>query len=117
MFANARAIAVVSSLLLSMLPGLTSAADRPPLIDKSACETPDYPLVWQNEEQQGAVILAMLVGADGNVTDAKVLESSGYSKLDKASLRAGAKCKFKPATKNGEIAQSWVKVRYRWEIN
>jgi protein TonB len=117
MFTNTRAIAVASFLLLSMLSGLAAAADRPPLIDKSACDAPAYPLAWQNEDKQGAVVLDVLVSADGNVADAKVVESSGYAKLDKASLQAGAKCKFKPATRNGQSAQSWVKVRYLWEIN
>jgi protein TonB len=46
-----------------------------------------------------------------------VVQSSGYSALDKASLRASAKCKFKPAAKDSDLAQGWVDVRYSWVIN
>ena len=117
MFANARAIAVVSSLLLSVLSGQALAADFLTRVDKDSCETPEYPAIWQNEDQQGAVKVALLVGADGNVVQAKVVESSGYTTLDKASLRAGVKCKFKPVAKDSDIAQAWVKVQYSWVLN
>lgn len=116
MFSAPRNIAIATSLLLSLVAVQASAADRP-RIDKSSCSTPDYPVAWQSQDQQGAVKLALLVGADGSVQDAKVVESSGYSTLDKASLKAGVKCKFTPATKDGANTAEWTKVQYSWVIN
>jgi protein TonB len=116
MFSAPRHIAIATSLLLSLVAVQASAADRP-RIDKSSCSTPDYPVAWQSQDQQGAVKLALLVGADGSVQDAKVVESSGYSTLDKASLKAGVKCKFTPATKDGANTAEWTKVQYSWVIN
>lgn len=117
MFTKARAIAMTSSLLLSVLSGQVLAVDAPAKIDPNACATPNYPLSMRTDEQQGDVLLSVLVDADGNVSDAKVVHSSGYSGLDKASLRAGVKCKFKPSVKNGEATPSLVKMTYSWVIN
>jgi protein TonB len=108
---------LASSLLLSAFASQASASDFQARYDKDSCAMPEYPAPWRTEEQQGDVKLELLVGADGNVVDAKLLESSGYSTLDKASLRASVKCKFKPVAKNGEMAQGWVKVQYVWVIN
>jgi protein TonB len=117
MSTKARAIAIISSMFLSVLSGHALAADRSAKIDESACRTPAYPVQWQADDQQGAVLLSVLVKEDGSVGEAKVLESSGYARIDKASLRAGINCKFKPGTKNGEAAPSWVKMQYSWVLN
>jgi TonB family protein len=117
MFTKARAIAMTSSLLLSVLSGQVLAVDTPAKIDPAACATPSYPLALRTDEQQGDVLLSVLVDANGNVSDAKVVQSSGFSSIDKASLRAGVKCKFKPGVKNGEAAPSLVKMTYSWVIN
>lgn len=117
MITKARAIAVTSSLLLSVLSAQVLAADAPAKLDPHACATPSYPASLQSDEVQGSVLLSVLVKPDGSVADAKLEQSSGYAGLDHASLRAGAKCKFKPGTKNGEATASWVKMKYEWVIN
>lgn len=116
MFSAPRRIALATSLLMAVVAGQAAAADRP-RIDKSSCSTPDYPVAWQSQDQQGAVKLALLVGSDGTVQEAKVVESSGYATLDKASLKAGVKCKFTPASKDGASTAEWTKVQYSWVIN
>lgn len=117
MLTNVRASAVASSLLLCMFAGHVSAADLQARFNKETCGAPEYAAMWRNEEQQGDVKVKLLVASDGSVMDAKVIESSGYATLDKASLRAGAKCKFKPVAKDSDLAQGWVNVRYTWVIN
>jgi protein TonB len=116
MLTNARIGGVVSA-LLCVLSVPASAAEFEPRTDATVCAAPEYSLESLREEQQGDVGVKLLVGADGSVLDAKVVESSGYSTLDKASLRAGAKCKFKPISKGAEHPSGWVTMRYSWVIN
>ncbi len=111
-----RAAVVVSS-LLCVFSGRASAAELPARFESATCAVPEYAAAWRNDEQEGDVAIKLLVQADGSVTDAKLVESSGYASLDRASLRAGAKCKFKPASKGGEATQGWVNVRYTWVIS
>jgi TonB family protein len=76
---------------------------------------PNYRNSWQDDELQGNVKLAVLVDANGNVQDTKVISSSGHVALDKASLRASASCKFKPASNGSEPV--WAQVQYNWVLN
>ncbi|MYM90301.1 TonB family protein [Rugamonas sp. FT82W] len=117
MFTKISASAVASALVLSLVSGVASAGDILSRFDKETCGAPDYTAAWLGEEQQGDVKVKLLVSPDGTVTDAKLVESSGYATLDKASLRASTKCKFKPVAKDSDIAQGWVNVRYTWVIN
>ncbi|UGQ48871.1 energy transducer TonB [Massilia endophytica] len=108
---------MASLLFVCMLSGQASAAGLQARLDRNACEVPEYLMSWLDDDQQGDVTMKLLVGADGSVTDAELIESSGYRALDKASLRAGSKCKFKPAAKDGQITPGWIKVQYSWVIN
>jgi protein TonB len=114
MFSTKRSAVVVSILLLCLAAGQAMAADVSAKIDPRECDKPDYPLRWQSEGDSGNVLVAFLVGADGKVTQSKIVESSGSARVDRASARAGARCKFEPAAKNGQAAPSWAKVRYTW---
>ncbi|MYM98584.1 energy transducer TonB [Duganella vulcania] len=117
MFTKISASAVASALVLSLVSGVASAGDILSRFDKETCAAPDYSSAWRDEEPQGDVKVKLLVSPDGTVTDAKLVESSGYATLDKASLRASVKCKFKPVAKDSDIAQGWVNVRYTWVLN
>ena len=117
MFTNIRASAVAASLLLCAFGGHAQAADLQARFDKETCVAPEYTLEWRNDEQHGDVKVKLLVAPDGSVRDAKLVESSGYATLDKATLRASTKCKFKPASQDSDLAQGWVDVRYTWVIN
>lgn len=117
MFAKTRTVAVISALLLSAFAGAASASDNITRMEAGECSIPTYRTAWQDEEVQGTVKLAVLVGTDGRVQDVKVVESSGYSALDKASLRAGTTCKFEPAGKDSANAAVWAKVQYKWVLN
>jgi protein TonB len=117
MNASTRNIAALSSLLLAAVAGEAMAADRAPRMDNSSCATPEYRSKWKEDDQQGAVTLAVLVGADGKVRESKVTESSGYKSLDKASMQALGKCKYQPGLKEGAAVPAWTKIRYTWIIN
>lgn len=88
-----------------------------PVVEASGCEKPKYPRASLLAEETGMVMLALLVGADGRVTDAKIEKSSGYPRLDKAALEALSLCKFKPGTVDGKPEPGWAKLSYEWKLN
>ncbi len=106
----------MSSLLLCLAASQAVAADHGATLDPKGCAKPDFPLSWANEGESGNVLVAYLVGADGKVVDAKVVESSGSARVDRASAKAGARCTFQPGARNGQAAPSWTKVRYTWLV-
>jgi len=108
MLSTKRLSTVVSALLLSLAAPLAMAAT----VDPKDCVKPEFPARWLNEGDSGNVVVAFLVGADGKVLDSKLVESSGFPRVDRASIRAGAACKFKPAA--DQTAASWAKVKYTW---
>jgi protein TonB len=115
MFSKIRTAAIASTLLLSAFAA--SAAESTARLESADCTIPAYRSAWQDDDVQGTVRLAVLVAADGSVQEAKVVESSGYRALDKASLRAGTSCKFEPASKDSANAAVWAVVQYKWVLN
>jgi protein TonB len=118
MIAKSRVVAVASALLLTASAANAANADNstePSTHHKSAdCVVPNYPTAWLEDGMQGNVRLAVRVGADGEVHEAKVVQSSGYRSLDRASLRAGYSCKFGTGSKNSDSASEWTTVQYKW---
>lgn len=110
----ARSIIALSLIALSTINPASAAAPANRLAN-AECDVPNYRTSWQDDELAGNVKLAVLVDANGNVKDSKVISSSGYVALDKASQRASAACKFKPATNGSEPV--WAQVQYNWVLN
>lgn len=107
-------ILLASLLLVSAFS--TLAAEVSPVVDKQSCEKPVYPKSALMNEEVGTVVLAVLVGADGNVLDSKVEKSSGSKALDKATMKIYTSCKFKPGAKDGKAQQAWTKFEYVWSL-
>ena len=113
MFSTTRYAAV---LLMFSLAAPVMAAEQAAKVD-TACAKPNFPTRWMSEGDSGDVVIAFLVGTDGKVVESKVLESSGHLRVDRASVRAGERCKFKPAARDGQAATGWAKVKYSWVID
>ncbi|MEB0139397.1 MULTISPECIES: energy transducer TonB [unclassified Undibacterium] len=80
---------------------------------------PEYPRASLRNEETGTVLLSVLIGADGAVTEVKVDKSSGFRGLDNAvrlQLMSGA-CKNKPGTVDGKPQATWTKVQYVWRLD
>jgi protein TonB len=80
------------------------------------CATPQYPAAALRNEESGTVSLALLIGADGRVTQSRIDHSSGYRDLDKAALNALSMCTFKPAMNNGQAESGWAQIAYVWKL-
>jgi protein TonB len=63
---------------------------------------PSYPALDRRLNHQGAVLLALAIDAQGNVTGANVVQSSGFEGLDEAAVSwVKTHWRYKPATRNG----------------
>ena len=94
------------------------AAPRPagvskaPVVKAKACREPEYPAVSERLGETGTVLLQLLVGVDGKVTDSKIEKSSGFERLDKAAQQALSRCKFEPGTTDGKPTAAWAQLKY-----
>lgn len=88
-----------------------------PRADARDCVRPDYPAQAARNGDTGTVSLALLIGVNGKVSDAKVERSSGFKELDRAAVAALSMCKFKPATTGGVPEPAWSKMAYVWSLD
>lgn len=77
---------------------------------------PKYPRLARKRGYQGTVILSVLVGLKGSVSDLKVHQSSGFSILDEAALKAVKRWKFTIGTMSGKQSEMWVKLPVKFEL-
>ena len=80
------------------------------------CARPDYPARAARNGDMGTVTLALLIGSDGKVAEAKVSRTSGFKDLDRAAISALSMCKFKPAMNNGVPESAWGQIAYVWSL-
>jgi protein TonB len=79
---------------------------------------PDYPSLAKRRGYEGTVMLRLLVSKDGRVVEAEVLQSSGYSILDRNAVDfIQRKWRFTPALKDGHTVDMWVELPVQYELN
>ncbi len=92
----------------------------PPKVDfersPRACRQPAYPSVSVRLNEEGTAQISLLIGTDGKVQQSKIIQSSGYKRLDDATIKAFSRCKFQVGTTDGEPEPSWFSVRYKWIV-
>ena len=102
---------------------LREGSSRPPLADRAArvlqMSPPDYPPLSRERGEQGVVMLQLAVDASGRLGEVSVLQSSGFSRLDKAARAAVQRWRFQPAIENGQpvAAQLTLPVRFALDEN
>lgn len=82
----------------------------------TSCAKPSYPAESQEQEEEGSVKLSFFVDTEGNVTESKVIKSSGFSRLDNAARQAFSQCKFNPGTVDGVPEKTWANVEYQFKL-
>ena len=76
---------------------------------------PEFTPEARRAKYQGTEVLSVVVGADGSVQSACVLQSLGYG-LDAMGLDAVRKWKFEPATLNGKPQASQIAVEIDFHL-
>jgi len=71
---------------------------------------PPYPRLSQNYNEEGTVLLRVLVKADGTAGAVEIKKSSGYPLLDKSASTTVKTWRFSPATVNGKPVDEWYEV-------
>ncbi len=67
--------------------------------------------------EEGTVIIAIKVAADGRVIEAYISKTSGYTLLDGSALSTvTSQWHFKPARRAGKPIEAWVKVPIMFNI-
>ncbi len=106
---------IVSTLLLSLTSTVAMADEDVQAPRLVACATPTYEDKFIAREEEGIVKLALQIGADGKVVDAKIVNSSGFANLDKASLSAVHGCSFTASTTETSLTPS--NISFKWVLN
>ena len=77
---------------------------------------PEYPELAKQMHQEGLVILAVDVGADGTPIKVEIEQSSNYKLLDQAALKAVSHWKFQPGRIGDLSVESNVTVPVRFKL-
>ena len=79
--------------------------------------TPPYPEMARKLAEQGTVTLQMVISAQGQVTQATVVQSSGYPELDQAAIAwVQQHWRYKPALQNGQAVPSQAQAAVKFDL-
>lgn len=122
--------AVVDSASLALPAVADAAPDSAPAISAPSAPVeagqlhylsspaPSYPVAALRAEQQGTVLLRVLVATDGRPTEVNVQTSSGHRALDLAARNQVLRhWRFQPAMQNGQAVQAYGLVPVSFSLN
>ncbi len=88
--------------------------DKPPSPKKTI--RPDYPKESRQKGEEGNVVVEIRVNTKGVVESARVVTSSGFSRLDDAALRAARAARFTPAQCDGNPVSSTARLTLTFKL-
>lgn len=77
---------------------------------------PVYPPMSKRLNEQGTVLVHVLIGADGTAQQAEILQSSTFDRLDQAALATVLKWRYVPGKRGGKPEPMWFTVPVTWEL-
>jgi periplasmic protein TonB len=104
------------------LPPITRTTTVPepviiePAIPSSGLSEPIYPASAIRAGHEGTVLLSLEVLDHGRVGEVRLLQSSGYVKLDESALREARKWRFIPGRRDGRAVTLWKQVPVTFEL-
>ncbi len=93
--------------------GFVASSENPMIIQWAK---PEYPEIARRAQIEGTVIVKVLVGPDGSVKDAQVLQGVNPM-LDKAAIAAARKCKFKPGKQRNIPVKAWMALPFAFRLH
>lgn len=95
--------------------GTELAIEGEMIVERTPCK-PAWPMASLRNKETGSVKIAFLVSANGFVSRAKIVDTSGFRDLDRATMVGFLGCKFKPQFKDGSPTDTWHDMTYVWKI-
>lgn len=77
----------------------------------------EYPPRARRKNQEGFVVINMLINSDGIVEKVKVLESEPMGVFDSATVEWARNLKFTPAYYNGKPVKTWARRRIPFKLS
>jgi TonB family protein len=119
-------IAAGTALVFAVWPAAVHAQDDSPkagggqrtparIVNINECK-PAYSKESTRAGETGTTHLRLRVSAEGKLLDAKVSRSSGFERLDNATLSALANCRYTPGTVEGVPSETTTTIAYNWRL-
>jgi len=93
--------------------GFVASSENPTIIQWAK---PQYPEIARRAQIEGTVIVKVLVGPDGSVKDAQILQGVNPV-LNKAAIAAARKCKFKPGKQRNIPVKAWMALPFAFRLH
>ena len=88
----------------------------PVSMNSHALTRADYPIASIAQCESGDPRLRYVVLEDGTVGDVQVVRSSGFPRLDDASILVVKRWRFKPALYRAKPVAAWITVETSWQL-
>jgi len=114
---NAISLAV-ASVPPRVIPASPTATMVPPRIDREHSNvTPQYPPTSKRLGEQGRVLVKVLILENGSAAEVRVVQSSGYPRLDTAAVEHVLRdWRFVPARLDGQAIAAWGRFGVTFKI-
>jgi protein TonB len=89
--------------------------DEPPALVRYV--NPVYPELARQAGMEGAILLSVLIGADGAVIEVKVVQSDVTPAMEKAAIEAARLFGFRPATQNTKPVKARISIPIVFRLN
>lgn len=77
---------------------------------------PNYPMSEREQMHQGTAFIEVLIGAGGAIVQARVIQSSGWKKLDEEALRAAKASTYAGLSSGGKPVAAKYKLDYAFTL-
>ncbi|WP_293660391.1 energy transducer TonB [Rhodoferax sp. OV413] len=77
---------------------------------------PAYPAQSRRLMETGRVVVRVFIAADGQASQASVKQSSGFDRLDQASVENALKWRYVPGKRDGVAQGMWFDVPFNWQL-
>lgn len=108
---RAKATATTIFAITNVRPEVTKPVALP-----NTCR-PAYPREAIRYELEGETYVQLDIDASGAPTNARILRSSGWTLLDRATLDGFSLCRFRPAMKGEQAVPAQVTESFRWRLD
>ncbi len=77
---------------------------------------PAFPALSKRLGEQGRVVVRVFIDVDGQAGQASIKQSSGFDRLDQASVETALKWRYVPGKRAGVAQGMWFDVPFNWQL-